>query len=411
MKLAMVLLVTAVVLSGCIDADKEVNLPAISDVANTFEEAVNNTRTEIVPDQASSQAEAFTEPVQEIRKETRGELKGCVGEGPVTFSHAPADTDNIELIVPLGQMSSAHVTPTDHQYYYLKAQGTAYAPAAGVITSIQAMPGSNNNDYRIVLHHTCTFYTIYIHVNTLSPKILEAVGNMNGGENKYPAIAVEAGEAIALVTNQFNSFDFSAHDDDEILTGFITPALYEGEPWKIHTVDPFDYFAEPLKSELLAKNPRMAEPRGGKIDYDVAGTLAGNWFAEGTGYSGNHENYWTTHASFVYDHYDPSTITISLGNYGGEAKQFFAKGPDPAEVREETGIVKYELVDIDYMASGKRWDRISYAENIEGVTSNPVQGIVLVQLLGGERMKLEAFPGKTAGQVNGFTADAKVYER
>ncbi len=48
------------------------------------------------------------------------------------------------------------------------------------------------------------------------------------------------------------------------------------------TVDTFDYFDEPVKSQLLAKSLRIALPVGGKIDYDIDGKLIGNWFREGS---------------------------------------------------------------------------------------------------------------------------------
>ena len=73
----------------------------------------------------------------------------------------------------------------------------------------------------------------------------------------------------------------------------------------------------------MAKSPRTAEPRGGRIDYDIDGRLVGSWFLEGTvDYSGGSTPticgnrpcpYWTGHLSIAYDHIDPEQIRISIG--------------------------------------------------------------------------------------------------
>jgi len=99
-------------------------------------------------------------------------------------------------------------------------------------------------------------------------------------EQTWERIPVKEGEVIGSVG--VGKFDFSVVDEAVNLTGFANPKTYE-EVWKIHTVDTFDYYKEPLRSALLAKNVRVDKPYGGKIDYDIKGRLIGNWFKEGTG--------------------------------------------------------------------------------------------------------------------------------
>ena len=189
-------------------------------------------------------------------------VKGCEGKGTITFTHSPMKLEDLEIIQPMGLMIGGHVIPIDHQYYFpydwipeLKEENLkdVYTPADGVVTSIERMPeffntakGTNLGDYRLVIHHTCTFFTIYIHLRQLSPKLKDALGQK---ERINTPIKVNAGELIGRTT----SFDFSAHNEDIILQGFIVPNHYDGEPWKIHTVDPFDYFEQGLKEKLLAK--------------------------------------------------------------------------------------------------------------------------------------------------------------
>ena len=172
-----------------------------------------------------------------------------------------------------------------------------------------------------------------------------------------------------------------------------------------------------MKNNLIEKSVRTAEPISGKIDYDIDGRLVGNWFLEGTNsYAGsNPEQYWKGHLSFVYDYIDPERIVISIGGYGGEdSKQFGVKmnSPEPANVEIKDGLVKYELVGYDYITkNGNPWDRISLAKGLKTVSNEMVQGVVLVQIIEKRKIKFEAFPGKTASQINGFTENAKIYER
>jgi hypothetical protein len=336
--------------------------------------------------------------------------KGCVGEGPMVLNTSIVSLENLEKIIPQGQMQGGHVTPVDHQYYNLKRSSDVFSPADGTVTSISTVQSAS--DYRIVIHHSCSFYTIYIHVDELAPKLLEAVGTLRMGEHKYPSIPIQAGEIFAKVTNQYQSFDFSVHDESVILSGFISPQLYIMEPWKIHTVDPYNYFSEPVKSELLSKTLRTSIPIAGKIDYDVPGALAGNWFeVNSNGYAGNTEPYWRTHVSVAYDHFDPSIVTISLGDFNGESKQFFVTGnlPDPKDVTVSKGLVKYELVERVYTSNGEIWNRHDFVPQLQGFTDNSVKGVVLIQVFEGEKMKLEIFLDEAAPQ--NFTSNAKLYER
>lgn len=350
---------------------------------------------------------------------------GCTGSGPVTFTASPMKINAIETILPLGLMIGGHVTPIDHGYFNAKTWDPGrrndvskfvevFAPAAGTITTVQSMPSefssSDIGDYYIMLHYTCTFYSIFIHVNKLSEKLQSIKDTSN-------TVQVNAGEVIGYAP----AFDFSVHNEDVTLSGFIVPEHYEVEPAKLHTVSIFDYFSEPIKTQLLERNVRQKEPRSGKIDYDVDGKLVGNWFEENTnGYRGKEQynrmpGYWKTHLAFAYDGLDPDLVTVSIGDYNGEAKQFPVKtnAPDPKKITPSTGLVKYELVQHQYLTSdGKEWDRKSFAK-ITGSKrfDNFVEGVVLVQMLENRKIKFEAFPGKKAAQITEFTSNAKIYER
>lgn len=361
-----------------------------------------------------------SQPIQELPQQQQNQ--DC-NETEISFTYPPMKLENIEIIEPIGLMIGGHVTPIDHGYYYAKSWTPkredastfvdVLAPASGIITELNSMPAefasSSFGDYRFEIQHTCSIKTIYIHVNQLSDKLKNVVGTRK-------PIRVEAGEVLGKAPG----FDFSVHNTNITLKGFVVPEHYNIEPWKIHTVDMFDYFVEPLKSQLLQKNVRQQEPRGGTIDYDIDGKLVGNWFEVNTNwYEGKKEynrvtGYWSTHLAFAYDGFVPGTIVISMGNFSGAAQQYGVKGnsPDPSAIDVSNGIVKYELVTYEYLTeNGEMWDKIHFSKLTSTKPSSQVEGVVLVQMLEDRKIKFEAFPGKIASQVSGFTSNAKVYER
>ena len=361
--------------------------------------------------------------------------EGCQGNGPVDLI-SPMNIEDVGIIIPMGAMIGGHVTPIDHMYFQPTIfqsppdMYNVYADADGIIEGIQSEPEGNGNKYRkyrLVIRHTCDFYSIYNLLTSLSPDILKITGTIPPGGSYSEPIPIKQGDLLGKIGGQ--TLDLSVNYN-HINLGFIVPAHYEGEFWKIHTVDPFDYFQEPYKTELLAKDVRQVEPRGGKIDYDIDGKLVGNWFIVGTGgYSDtgkNPYNYWKTHAAFVYDPIDPTHIIFSLGNFTDIAAktnlnerdrsimQYSIKGnsPDPKDVSVSTGMVKYELVETSYVigSGSEPWSRMDYKNNIRAVGGTNVKGVVMVQLTAARTLKLEIFPGKQASEVQGFDKPV-FYER
>ena len=341
----------------------------------------------------------------------------------VVFGASPLDLENLEYIVPLGLMVGSHVTPIDHQYwtppdsegFHTAADSDVLyevkSPADGILTEISKIEGSG---YRFVIEHSCTLYTIYIVVYNMSERILfEAEFREDGWS--YSRINVSEGEVVGYIKN--HPFDFSVHDETFNLTGFVVPEHYDAEPWKIHTVDPFDYFSEPLASQLKAKSLRRTEPLAGKIDFDIDGRLVGNWFRDDCGdYAcslSTGSPYSSGHLSIVYDHIDPNHIVISFGDFFGEQRVFGVKtnSPDPTEISIEDGLIKYELVEFDSVVSdGYSWDRKSFHENITARNNeDAVRAVVLFQLVGNRTLKMELLD--STSEATGFSQNALTYMR
>jgi hypothetical protein len=344
------------------------------------------------------------------------------GKGAVRLTHSPMRVDDIDRIIPYGLMVGGHVTPIDHQYYYPRGDKACdvFAPADGFVVMIGhrvQLGGSTEkkreyDDFALHIEHTGTFYTFFDLLTELDPTILKSLddetrkrfADKKQGPPVHARIPVKAGQVVGKVRGR--SLDFALIDAETRLKGLLTPNLYGHYAWRVHVVDPFDYFDEPLKGRLLKLNERTAEPRGGKIDYDVDGRLVGNWFKEGTnGYAGTGDpkGYWVGHLAIVYHHLDTDKVIVSVGDFDGRPRQFGVKGngPDPAKVGKENGAVKYELINPS---------RPSSAKPFEGADGT-VQGVLLVQVQEGRKLQVEVFPGKAAGDVAGFTKSASVYER
>lgn len=358
----------------------------------------------------------------------------CVGTGPGVITASPIALADIEYIEPMGLMIGGHVTPIDHGYFYVKGalaspprEAAVYSPLTGNVASVTRTvraaasgQGATYDDYAITIEATCTFRVRFSNMLGFAGALGNAVGQLAGNQSKTPNLPVKAGDLIGYTgLPTAYGIDVWVENDNLTLTGFVNPAQYTAaEAWKTHVADLFDNTQEPLKSQLLALDERDATPRWGKIDYDVDGKLVGNWFRVGTGgYAGLNslnEGYWVGHLSVVYDANDPEQVDVSFGNYNGEAKQFAVVGssPDPATVDVTTGVVKYELGQIEWFSAttGQQWNHMAYMPNVR-TRAGGVMGTVLMQMVGPRSLKIEIFPGKLGAQVSGFDSGAWLYER
>lgn len=342
----------------------------------------------------------------------------------VTLTTFPLRTEDIGRISPLGAMVHGHVTPSNHlgispvdpdvppDHY------DVLAPADGLIVCVQRSPKGNpdpgvrgrryTGEYLVVFEHTGTFYTRIGLIERLDSAVIDELGGEpRPGPPVMTRISVKAGQVIGKMGGG-HGLDFAVVNTDVTLKGFVNPDQFRNrDPFKAHVVDPFDYIDEPLRGKLLALNPRKVEPFGGRIDYDVDGRLAGNWYREGMGgYAGFRKqlDYWVGHLTFAYHHIDPSKITISIGDFEGAPRQFWVKGnaPDPADVSPDSGPVIYELIWMKLGGDGRRFQRHDM---------DRIHGVVLAELIEDRKLKVEFFPGLAARDVAGFTSAARLYTR
>ena len=362
---------------------------------------------------------------------------GCSGTGTVKFDQSPMRYQDFISIRPYGHISGAHVTPIDHMYFNPmdRALGRdAYevrAIADGVIYYMK--PRDRNVDtgeekqreWRVDIAHTCSFHSYFDLLTSLAPDILAEWEISNGEKNLgWNGITIKSGQIIGRIGGQ--TLDFGVYNYEVILEGFIFPEHYSREPWKIHTVDPFQYFPDEVREVLLNKNLRKVEPFAGKIDHDIDGKLSGNWFELDTNWLAGLDKakYWNGHLSIVPNHIDPTAWMFAMGNWpgansGSGAEDFKIVNPDPSpkNVGVDHGIVKYELSKYWYCPGCKKGigtitpDKQLLAKDRPKDKPLSDVGVILVQLIENRLLKVEVFLGKTLSQVDSFTASAKLYER
>ncbi len=361
--------------------------------------STKETAKQAIPSETSRISNAFTK---------RYSAGKCEGKGVREFNHLPMRITDIGSIEPYGIMVDAHVIPTSHGYISPivfdspRDAYPVYAIADGTIVSVSHRgqfigDGTSNkltDEYQMYFEHSCSFYSYYDLLTSLSPEIQKVVGKLSGFEQKQVRIPVKAGQMVGRVGGQ--TVDFAVWNFDKEPLYFVNPASYEED--RPYLEDMFKYFQEPLRSQLLAKAKREAEPRSGKINYDIAGKAVGGWFREGSGgFEGpkNVQNesggrYWDGHLSIAYDYVDPTKIVFSIGNYQGKAAQFSIVGnsPDPAVISAIDGVVKYELEQYGVF-----------------------KGSAIVQVLPGNKLRVETFPGLHKESVGGFTSQAVMYTR
>jgi hypothetical protein len=362
---------------------------------------------------------------------------GCSGTGSVKFDQSPMRYEDFSSIKPYGNVSGAHVTPTDHMYFQPMDRSLgpdSYEVRAigdGVIYNLSPRDvhvdiRKKGRDWRMDIAHTCSFHSYFDLLTSIAPDILSEWEKTQGKTNSgWVGIPIKSGQVVGRIGGQ--TLDFAVYDYEVVVDGFIFPEHYNREVWKIHTVDPFPYFPADVREVLLQKNLRKVEPFAGRIDFDIDGKFSGNWFEVGTNwYSGkNKKKYWDGHLAIVPNLIDPASWMFSIGHWSGKSTDgsgaanfiIVSLEPNPKNAGIHEGIVKYELAEYWYCLvdepdnCSKNWT--PEKQLLARPIPNPSEdiGVALIQMIEDQLLKVEVFPGKKASQVEDFTSAAKLYER
>lgn len=302
---------------------------------------------------------------------------------------SPVDIDSIVYITPMGAMAPwGHTLPTDHVYFYhYDGQGLAppvpvYAPAGGRVKFI------NNGRIDVQVDAVFSYW----------------IGPLTFAEGIVAGATIEAGTLLGTHAT-FPALDFAVLRSTLSLP-FVNPRRYSVDT--LSADGPMRYFEGPIRSPILAKVLRSGGEIDGRLNYDVADTLSGNWYAEDLPVEisgrGGEQYYGVRKLSFARDVFSPDQPRVSIGGLGMTGLYGTANdAPAFTNVTPSSGLVVYRM-----MAVGFR----------QSPPTNLQHGWLLVQLLDSERLRVEAVPlqvfgtGVNAGPAPAaFTSRAELYLR
>lgn len=296
----------------------------------------------------------------------------------LTFKASPIDPAAIRWITPLGNLNPPdHPLPTDHIYFYFAdpdagesptLRRTAFfAPGDGTVSTVlQNNPAWPDLKVFVTATGNMTYY-----VDHLIPDAPLTVG-----------MQIRAGQRLGT-TGSVYAVDLGLLNS-QVRQPFLNPGRYVNSD-SLNADAPLRYFEEPLRTQLYGKVQRLGSERDGRIAYDVAGRLSGNWFSE----------YGAVPLAFAQDTYDPTQVRLSVPGFFPVSGVFGvgASDPFPGEVTVGSGKVRYSLT------------RARTGLPIPG----EVSGTLLVQMLDEGRIRVESFPPGDAAAA--FTANAREFLR
>jgi hypothetical protein len=294
------------------------------------------------------------------------------------LTQLPIDLSAIEFVVPIGNLNPpGHTLPTDHAYLYHRLRNPnapvypVVAPAGGTVRYV-----TRGNDDAIGVQVTAA--TMYY----LGHLLVDA--GLNSGS------IVTAGQHLGVTSQLSFGLDLGVINDG-VTVFFVNPERYGSNT--LHAESPLPYFAEPLRSAVYAKVESAVPANNGRIDFDRAGRLAGNWFLDGLAASDSgNVNAGPRQLAFVRDVLTPSAVRISVGGTLALTGVFAVDGaaPDPADVSAASGAIAYRL----YF----------------GQAGGPSVGVLMVQLLDDATLRAEIFAGSQDARAD-FTPAAQIYRR
>ena len=331
----------------------------------------------------TNEEDPHTENPNEISLNLTSFFDDDMQEDGVEFSNSIMNFTDFERIIPLGNVSMpGHPIPTDHIYFVIKNVGSAvFAPAGGKVLYIGGPSDYGDYDIRVAVPNTMTYYLGHILI----------ANGLSVGDN----VVAEQQSAISRNT--------ACVDFGLINKNASNRFIYNKYPvTTVYAEKPLFYYAEPLRSQLYAKVMPADEPdydggvTDGKLVYDIAGTLSGNWIKE-TDYNTDSWYEYTALLAFVYDVFYTDQIRIPVG----VNSNFYAlKNEDapilPENVTTDSGIITYYL----YNANNTS----------HGLPTEERMALMIVQMITDTKLKLEIFEATTS-TTREFTSSAIYYVR
>jgi hypothetical protein len=236
------------------------------------------------------------------------------------FTHSPLDQANFKGLVPLGSLNpSAHTFPTDHLYFYLTdktVEVPLYSPGELTIIRVSENKGgvgtpNQVTDYEIHLGYQDS-YISFGHVARLTDAILSNLDFSKGDCQTYTLGGGSVQSKCYLATNiKVNGGDIIGYCGKGFAQSALDLGLYNTQV----PACPIDYYAEPVKSQLMARfssfdgvTRRTAAPICGEANQNLDNTAQGVWL------NPNEPKYpESSHIALVHDNIDPTIPSFSIG--------------------------------------------------------------------------------------------------
>ncbi len=211
------------------------------------------------------------------------------------FSALPTDLSQIASIVPTGAPAGGVIKPHSYLHNQNKIDGNnvrvpVYAVADSVLTSVAYYDTIvDTSEYLIFFDVTCEISFKFDHISEVAPKIAAVspkTASANSATTHTDAISFQAGELIGYTVGAggFGAWDFGAYDLT-YTNQFANQERYEigHMTQSIHAVCPYDYFEEPLKSQMYAlfgthDQRLLSGIECTTTERDVIGAASGAWF-------------------------------------------------------------------------------------------------------------------------------------
>jgi len=301
---------------------------------------------------------------------------------PLQFTAAPIPIEQILWIVPLGALEiPGHIAPSDHVYFY-------FADPDHCPCNLENHPVSAMSDGQVLRGDRSADGSLTIRATS---KIDYYYGHIRVRADLPDGARVRAGEQIGVSSGIGYGVDVGVINSD-VNQGFLRPSRYA--PETNNCDQPLHFFTQPLRDQLTALVKREGPDKDGRINFDRAGTVAGNWFLEGLAAdreSSSGPGAWPKMLTFVYDNFKPTEVRVVIGGTIDVAGIYTipATDPLPENITQANGATILHLLGFGPRLFDSRR--------------------LLVQLLNASTLRVEKFAVGTGDLI--FDAGAQTYVR
>ncbi|MDE1870931.1 MAG: hypothetical protein KGI06_01695 [Candidatus Micrarchaeota archaeon] len=322
----------------------------------------------------------------------------------------PANLSSISSLSPIGNLNPpGHVIPSDHGSINLVSastlQATVYAPGNVHILQIvyqnSTQAGKHFSDYGVYFSPCKQLVFYYGHLDELSGALQQQISNASKNAScqsfQEPGLAsktctyhfdymAKAGEVLGAAggpNSNIKGFDFGGYDLRTSTQAFIDQARQVnnfGRP--LNAICPVNYYTGALYTELYSIMNNTAKgsngyPSCGTDMEDIAGTIQGNWYLNGSAATGPANS--SQQMAIVHYYENPAIGVVSIGGVVAQASLNYFTPTSSGYINREPSQVTADGHIYCYYQNN---DNTPYG-------ASPLTGYFLVQLVNTNTLKIE----------------------